>query len=94
MGEGDYRNHREAEVEKRPGIVSDRSGTGGEFHYAADKRIVDGELVVRGQLIVDRLVLDRAAPLLPEGTRRLPVSDIGDRLAATRGMGEWRRKRG
>ena len=95
MGQGDHRNHREAEVEKRPGIVTDRSTTGGEFHHTSAAPVDDGELVVRGQLLVDRLVLEHVVGELPEGTRSLPASDIGgDRLgqllqwAAAGGQGD------
>lgn len=79
MGQGDHRSYREAEVERRPGIVSDRSATGGEFHWATT--VADGELVARGQLLVDRLVVDEVRRVLPRGTRALPASDVsGDRL--------------
>ena len=58
------------------GIVTDRSTTGGEFHHAAGGPPPEGGAVVRGQLLVDRLVLDEVRRELPEGTRPLPPSSI------------------
>jgi len=77
MGQGDHRNHREDAVSRNPRIVSDRSTTGGEFHHAAAVEVDDGEIVVRGQLLVDRLVVNEVRRQLPEGTRPLPPSDLG-----------------
>jgi hypothetical protein len=81
MGQGDHRNHREAAVSSRPNIISDRSSTGGEFHHYAEVKVEDGEIVVRGQLLVDSVVVNEVRHQLPEGTRPLPPSDLGrDRI--------------
>src|ERR1700689_727720 len=77
MGQGDHRNHREAAVSAQTRIVSDRSTTGGEFHHRSEVTVDDGEVVVRGQLLVDRLVVNEVRPYLPGGTRPLPPSDLG-----------------
>ena len=87
MGQGDHRNHREAAMSSRPYIVTDRSSTGGEFHHYAEAVAEDGELVVRGQLLVDRTVVNEVRRELPDGTRPLPPSDLGrERL---RRLLEW-----
>jgi subtilisin family serine protease len=83
MGQGDHRKHREDAVSRHPRIVPDRSTTGGEFFYTADVEVDDGKIVVRAQLLVDRLVVNEVRRQLPEGTRPLPPSDLGrERLRA------------
>jgi hypothetical protein len=62
---------------RQPRIVTERSLTGGEFHYTSEVQDEDGELVVRRQLLVDRLVITDVRAQLREGTRRLPPSDLG-----------------
>ncbi len=76
MGQGDHRGHREVEVARRPGILTDRRITGGEFHHAGGGAGPAGEPVVRGQLLVDRVVLDEVRSQLPDGTRQLPPSSL------------------
>ncbi len=74
-------------MSSRPYIVTDRSSTGGEFHHYAEAVAEDGEYVVRGQLIVDRTVVNEVRRELPDGTRPLPPSDLGrERL---RRLLEW-----
>jgi subtilisin family serine protease len=64
--------------------VTDRSRTGGEFHHASGGPASDAA-AVRGQLLVDRLVLEEVRSQLPEGTRPLPPSSLGpDRLRLLR----------